>query len=327
MRPGGGQLSVNGRVLLSLFAELAMKKSNVTVYLEVFNEEQRIESCLRSFAWADEIIVFDKHSSDRTVEIAEKYATRVVLVPQVSASENFVNNIAQNPASSDWCFFPTASSLIHPRLVDEIIKLTTDEAFDYDVIGMPYGMYSFGIRSPHSPFFAERKFTLIRKSALKITTTLHSEISYDSRKLFAMPLMGHDEVLYHCTHKDADSFLTQTMRYTKYEAEYYQAQNQPVTLRKALSDINQAIKLVTLKRKFYKLGWDGFAISLVYVSYFITRFIYIWDSQRDSGSVVYPALREKMDRLWLAELGGELAATQQLAGQGGPGSDQGRDQG
>ncbi|MGZ4956443.1 MAG: glycosyltransferase, partial [Methylobacter sp.] len=69
-----------------------MQKSNVTVFLEVFNEEARIESCLKNFSWAEELIVFDKHSTDRTREIAEKYATKVITVPFTQASENIVNN-------------------------------------------------------------------------------------------------------------------------------------------------------------------------------------------------------------------------------------------
>jgi len=67
--------------------------SNVSVFLEVFNEEERIESCLKSFAWADELFVFDKQSTDRTFEISKKYATEVISVPYTDASENIVNNI------------------------------------------------------------------------------------------------------------------------------------------------------------------------------------------------------------------------------------------
>lgn len=128
-----------------------MKKiSNVTVYILVYNEELRLESCLRSFLWADEIIVFDKHSTDRSREIASKFATEVVLVPFSDGSDDAIN-IIKSRRPREWSLFATASSLMHPDLADEILKLTSNRNFDYDVVGMPFGIYSLGIRSSRSP--------------------------------------------------------------------------------------------------------------------------------------------------------------------------------
>ena len=274
-----------------------MNKSNVTVFIEVFNEEARIESCLKSFAWADELIVFDKHSTDRTREIAQKYATEIILVPYTQASENLVNNISSRD-SCEWVFFPTASSLIHPKLVDEIIKLTSDSDFNYDVIGMPYGMYSFGIRSENSPWSALRKHTLIRRSALQLSSKLHQEISFTSEKIYQMPLMGHDEVLYHCTHRDPDAFFNQVIRYTKYEAEYDKSLGRNPALKRSFIDVLKAIAIVVLRRRAFLLGWDGIALSLAYIGYFSMKFVYVWDSHRENGNAIYPVIQKKLDELW-----------------------------
>ena len=84
-----------------------MNHSNVTVFLEVFNEELRIESCLKSFLWADEIIVFDKQSTDRTCEIAKEYATKVINIPFEHGSKSVIGLIAELE-SCEWVMFPTA---------------------------------------------------------------------------------------------------------------------------------------------------------------------------------------------------------------------------
>jgi len=269
------------------------KKSNVTVFIEVYNEELRIESCLRSFQWADEIIIFDKHSTDRTRDIASKLATEVLLVPFCEGSENVVNNICGH-SSKEWCLFATASSLMHPDLVDEIIKYTTDLKFDFDVIGMPYAIYSMGIRSNRSPFFVSHKHTLIRRSKLKLSTKLHNEISYVGDKVFDIPFINEDAVLYHCTHKNVESLLAHEVRYTKYEA----SQDSSLNSAKAFWAIWRAVIVVLFRRKSFLLGWNGVALSLGYVTYFIIRFLFVWESNRRGGDVIYSELRNKIDALW-----------------------------
>lgn len=52
-------------------------KENLSVVILVKNEEQRIAKCLDSVRWADEIIVVDDESTDRTVEVARKYTDKV----------------------------------------------------------------------------------------------------------------------------------------------------------------------------------------------------------------------------------------------------------
>jgi len=277
--------------------EVKVRNSNVTVYLEVFNEEARIESCLKSFSWADELFVFDKHSTDSTREIAEKYATEVITVPYNEASENIVNNISGR-GSCEWVFTPSASSLIHPNLVDEIVKLTSDKAFNYDVIGMPYGMYAFAIKSRNSPWTTSRKNILIRRSALKLSSKLHNEVTCSTDNVYNMPFMASDEVLYHCTHKNADDFFYRTIRYTKYEAEYDKDISRNEALKQSFREILKSIAIVFFRRRFFLLGWDGVALALAYICNFAMKFIYVWDSHRDNGDVVYPELRKKIDDLW-----------------------------
>lgn len=273
-------------------------KSNITVFIEVYNEESRIESCLRSFQWADEVIIFDKHSTDRTREIASKFATEVVLVPFCEGSENVVNNIS-GYSSREWCLFASASSLMHPDLVDEIIKHTTDEKFNFDVIGMPYGIYSMGIRSIRSPFFISHKHTLIRRSKLKLSTKLHNEISYVGDEVFNMPFINEEAVLYHCTHKNVESLLAHEVRYTKYEAK----QDSSLNSVKAFWGIWKAVIVVLFRRKTFLLGWDGIALSLAYIAYFILRFLFVWEGNRKGGEIIYSELRNKIDALWSAREG------------------------
>lgn len=269
------------------------KNSNVTAYIEVFNEEERIEACLKSFSWADELFVFDKQSTDKTFDIAKKYATEVISVPFCDGSENIVKNI-QSRGTCDWCIFPTASSLIHPGLVDELLKLTTDKNFQFDVIGMPYMMYSFGVSGKHSPYYNTHKRTLIRRNNLVVSTKLHNEIGFNSSKIYDLNLLSPDMVLYHCTHKDAKSFILQTLRYTEYESINDMEETHVVAFKKLIKSVAK----VSLIRRSYMMGWDGIGVATAYVIYFGMRFLMIWDRRRTGGDVMYAEIRKKINQLW-----------------------------
>jgi glycosyltransferase involved in cell wall biosynthesis len=54
------------------------QSKKLTVIITSYNEEENIESCLRSVMWADEIFVVDSFSTDQTLGIARKYTDRIV---------------------------------------------------------------------------------------------------------------------------------------------------------------------------------------------------------------------------------------------------------
>ena len=56
----------------------AAAKAPITVMLPVLNEEQNLPAALASVAWADQVIVVDSHSTDRTVAVARGAGAEVV---------------------------------------------------------------------------------------------------------------------------------------------------------------------------------------------------------------------------------------------------------
>jgi len=54
--------------------------SKISVIINTRNEEKNIKRCLESVKWADEIVVIDMFSQDKTVAIAKKSGARVFLI-------------------------------------------------------------------------------------------------------------------------------------------------------------------------------------------------------------------------------------------------------
>ena len=56
-------------------------KIPISVAIITKNEEERLPDCLESVAFADDVVVVDTDSNDRTVEIARSYGARVFIEP------------------------------------------------------------------------------------------------------------------------------------------------------------------------------------------------------------------------------------------------------
>ena len=100
-----------------------MIKISVTVITK--DEEKNISDCLKSVEWADEIIVVDSESGDRTLELAKQFTDKVFIrkwegyVPQ--------KRYALSLATNEWVLSLDADERITPELKDEILNLSPGE--------------------------------------------------------------------------------------------------------------------------------------------------------------------------------------------------------
>jgi glycosyltransferase involved in cell wall biosynthesis len=255
------------------------KPNNVTVFLEVYNEEHRLADCLINFQWAEELVVFVKSSSDNSLSIAKLYATHVYEVEFCSASQNFAANVKRHSAK-EWCMFITASSLIDPELVDFLINKLNDPSFAYDVVGLPYQMMVFGLTGNVSPWGTSHKHSVIRRSSLVLSDVLHREISWTGNRVIEIDPAFTTGKFYHCTHSNPDDFFSRHMRYVKYEASELVAINKNKSLRIVIFELIKSVASVLLKKRTLIRGETGFILSLAYVSYFLMKVVYVWYARR-----------------------------------------------
>jgi glycosyltransferase involved in cell wall biosynthesis len=102
-------------------------KNKISVIVIAGNEERNIEDCLESVAWADELVVVDSESADRTVEIARRYTPNV----HIREWRGFASQkaFALQAASNEWVLSLDADERIQARLAEEIAAADLD-AFD-----------------------------------------------------------------------------------------------------------------------------------------------------------------------------------------------------
>lgn len=95
-----------------------MKK--ITAIIPTLNEEIHIEAAIQSVDFADEIIVIDSFSTDKTVELAEKYNVKIIKreFDDFSSQKNF----AISQASHDWIYILDADERVTPEVRKEILN-------------------------------------------------------------------------------------------------------------------------------------------------------------------------------------------------------------
>lgn len=92
----------------------------LSVIVITYNEEINIKECLESISCADETIVVDSASSDRTVDIAKGFTQNITIVGNLPYGEK--RNIGIDKAQGDWILWLDADERVTSQLKDEILK-------------------------------------------------------------------------------------------------------------------------------------------------------------------------------------------------------------
>ena len=170
------------------------------------NEEKNIANCIKSLAFAREIIVIDNNSEDFTVTVSKKNKARVFVFkkPDFAAMRNF----AKEKAKYDWLFYLDADEIASKPLAEEIKNtLKNPEFLAYWV---PRINFYFGRIWPK----AEQMLRLINKQALtEWYGVLHESprVNSETGRL--------KNPIYHYTHQNLTGMVDKTNAWSEIEAE------------------------------------------------------------------------------------------------------------
>ena len=135
---------------------------SLSVAIVTRNEEHNIARTLAGVAWADQIIVVDAHSTDRTAEIARGCGATVLERdwPGFAAQKNFA--LAQ--CTGDWILSLDADEELSPELQQQI-QTTLAAGPSVDAFHLKRRNYFLGRWMRHGGFYPDPKLRLIRRNA------------------------------------------------------------------------------------------------------------------------------------------------------------------
>lgn len=101
------------------------------------DEADRIDACLASLSFCDEIVVVDSGSTDDTVAIAERHGARVIQRPWKNANDQ--KEFGRQQAKGEWLVNLDADETVSPELREEILAIA--ERGGDDVYFAPFKNY------------------------------------------------------------------------------------------------------------------------------------------------------------------------------------------
>lgn len=220
--------------------------ARLSVAIIARNEERNLRACLASVAFADEIVVVDHASTDRTVSIAREHGARVIETsnwPGFGAQKNR----ALDACTGEWILSLDADERVSPQLRGEIECVLAQPRFD--VYEMPRRSTYCGRFMRHGGWHPDYVRRLLRRGAARFSdATVHETLVTDR------PVGRLRAPLLHYSFRTMDEVIAKMNRYSSDSAAALAARGQAPGLASAIAHGFAAF----LRTYVFKLGFlDG----------------------------------------------------------------------
>ena len=246
---------------------------SISVVIITLNEEANLARTLAAVAWADELVVVDSGSTDRTCEIAASHGARVYVEPWrgFAAQKNF----ALSRATGDWVLSLDADEEVEPALASEIHEALARQP-NVQAFWIPRKNFFLGRWIRHGGFYPDPKLRLFRRGAGQFEDRLVHEDAQVSGP--TARLTNH---LLHRAYPTLDSYLDHMNRYSTLGAQMAVAQRPrsfsfiDIVLRPRLTFFYNYV----LRGGFLD-GREGLLLHLYHAEYVSWKYAKAWETGR-----------------------------------------------
>ena len=247
------------------------------------NEEANLARTLESVRWADEIVIVDSGSKDRTLEIAGSFGAKTSYHAFGGHGEQ--KNVALDLCTMDWVLLLDADEVLTPQLQQEIRQVLACEDGrqpKYGAYWIPRLNLIFGRWIRHGGFYTDHKLRLFRRGSARLSEGVgpHSTPQFDGPR----GTLKHD--MLHYAYPTMAVYLEHMNRYSSEIAQLLfergrTSQSAPAFVWNAV--LNPMATFVY--NYFFRLGFldgrEGMLLHLNHSVYIHWKFIKAWWLARD----------------------------------------------
>lgn len=183
---------------------------NITAIIPTLNEEINIERAINSVSFANEILIVDSFSSDKTIEIAQSMGARIIQREYENCASQ--KNWAIPQAKHEWIILIDADEVIPPQLKNEILDILSKKV-DESAFWIPRLNYYMGQKVRFSGWQNDAVIRLFKRDeCVYESLKVHSEIKTKGK-------IGRlKQKIEHHAYKGFSSILKKIDRYSSYKA-------------------------------------------------------------------------------------------------------------
>ena len=242
----------------------------VSAIIPCFNEEQNIKAAIESLNWADEIIVVDSFSTDKTPEIAQ--AMNVRFIQHEYESPAIQKNWIIPQATHDWVFVLDADERVTKELKVSVQTILSQNEIKENGFWIARSNDFMGKRIKYSGWQGDKVVRLFQKSCRYDDKQVHEEIitSGGNFGTIKTPLL-------HNTYISFDHYIDKLNRYALWQAKDLLKRNKT-----SITPFHLLIKPAVRFTKHFVIqkgfldGFPGFVISALQAYAVATRYVKLW---------------------------------------------------
>lgn len=251
-------------------------KIPVSVYVLTFNNRRTIDRCLKSLAWAEELVIVDSFSTDGTYEICQRYTDRTFQRKWTGHRDQY--QYAADLTAQDWIMFVDADEEIPPKLAEEIREELKDGAKGTDAFFVYRKTYYLGRWIHYGGWYPDGEIRLYRREKGRWEGGLHAKIfvNGDVKSLKNQYL--------HYTYRNISDQIQTIDKYSQIAAEDMAREGKRFSLFKLLFHPPfRCFKEYILKSGF-RDGFPGLVIIVSTMYYVFIKHAKLWELTRVSRS-------------------------------------------
>lgn len=239
----------------------------ISVVINTLNEERNLPFALRSVrSWADEIVVCDMHSDDKTVEIARAHGAMVCFHERMGFADP-ARAFAIGQTRHEWVFVLDADELVPRQLAQALPGLITGGTAD--VFRVPRLNYLLGAPLQHLGWGPDQdaQLRLFKKSAVSITPDIHHFFHVKQGARERRLRSADVGAIVHFNYIDLTHFIEKLNRYASIEARQAFARGERASFRKALVASAREWLSRYFKNGGHREGWRGLYLTAMMSMY------------------------------------------------------------
>lgn len=234
-----------------------METNKLSVVIITKNEENFITDAIKSASFADEVIILDSGSIDKTCEIAKELGAKVYQNEWLGFGPQ--KNRAVELAKNDWVFVLDSDERITEELKNEILTTLKEPVLNGYFIARLNNFFGKNIKN--CGLYPDYSIRLFNKNYGKFNDVhVHESVQLKSKAGY---LKNH---MIHLAYDSIEEFIQKQNRYSSLN------HKKKSLLKAIINPYWTFFKLYILKKGFLD-GWHGFVISKLYAQYTFWKYI------------------------------------------------------